>query len=114
MVPPAYGRFPITALQNTFYVAGWKKPRKRGKRPVGDSGNATSKICSDGSAVPQIAKERPQSRYHQLGPHRTQLMRMTRNESGDVRWTQRGEVRSPIVKSLGQELLNDGNVVEQR
>src|SRR5580692_11322815 len=113
MVPPAYSRFSITALQNTLYVAGWKKPRNRGKRPVWDSGNATSKICSDGSAVLQIAKERPKSRYHQLGPHRTQLMRVTRNESGDVRCTQRGEVRSPIVKSLGQELLNDGNVVEQ-
>ena len=56
MVPPADGRFSITALQNTLYLAGWKKPRKRGKRPVGDRGDATSKISSDGSAVPQIAE----------------------------------------------------------
>ena len=41
-------------------------------------------------------------------------MRVTHHESGDVRCTQHGEVRSPVVKSLGQELLNDGHVVEQR
>ena len=39
---------------------------------------------------------------------------MTQNESGDVRCLYHGEVRNRVVKSLGQELLRDGQVVEQR
>jgi hypothetical protein len=41
-------------------------------------------------------------------------MCVAHNESGDVRCAEQGEVRSPVVKSCGQELLNDGHVVEQR
>ena len=40
-------------------------------------------------------------------------MGVARNEFGGVRCAEHGEVRSPVVKSLGQELLNDGHVVEQ-
>ena len=81
---------------------------------LGTVGTQASKIGSDYSAVPQITKERPKRRYHQPGPHRTQLMCVTQNESGDVRCPYHGEVRNRVVKSLGQELLRDGHVVEQR
>ena len=46
MVPPANGRLSIAALQNTFHRGSRQKPRKRGKRPVGDRGDATSQIGS--------------------------------------------------------------------
>jgi hypothetical protein len=39
---------------------------------------------------------------------------VTQNESSDVRCLYHGEVRNRVVKSLGQELLRDGHVVEQR
>src|ERR1700722_7282503 len=85
MVPPAKGRFSIAAFQNTFPRGGRQKSRKRGKRPIGDSGDPASKIGSDFSEVTQIAEERPKRRYHEPGPHRTQLTRVTHHESGDVR-----------------------------
>jgi hypothetical protein len=39
---------------------------------------------------------------------------VTQNESGDVRCPYHGEVWDSVVKSLGQELLRNGHVVEQR
>ena len=39
---------------------------------------------------------------------------MAQNESGDMTCTYAGEVRNRVVKSLGQELLSDRHVVEQR
>jgi hypothetical protein len=39
---------------------------------------------------------------------------VTQNESGDVRCAEPRKVRSSVVKLLGQELLNNGNVVEKR
>jgi hypothetical protein len=39
---------------------------------------------------------------------------VTQNESGDVRCAYQGEVRNRVVKSLSQELLRNGYVVEQR
>src|SRR5262245_60967673 len=112
MVPPADGRRSIAALQNTFHCGSREKPRKRGQRPLGDSRDTTSKIGSDCSAVLQIAKKRPERCYHQPGPHGTQLTCVTQNESGDMRCAQHVEVRSPVSKSLRQELLNDRHVVE--
>jgi hypothetical protein len=38
---------------------------------------------------------------------------LANNESGHIACSQLAKVRSPIVKSLGQELLNDRHVVEQ-
>jgi dienelactone hydrolase len=57
---PVWERF----LQEGYVVAvadyrggSRKKPWQCGKRPVGNRGHATSQICSDCSAVPQIAEE---------------------------------------------------------
>ena len=47
MVPPADGRRSIATRQNTFHRGSRQKPRKRGKRPIGDSGDAAGKIGSD-------------------------------------------------------------------
>jgi hypothetical protein len=38
-------------------------------------------------------------------------MRVSGHESGDVRRTQQGEIRSPVLKSLQQELSNERHVV---
>lgn len=100
---------PILVSQNLT-----RRTRKRGKRPIGDSGDTGGKIGSDYSTVSQITKERPKRRYHQPSPHRTQLTCVTQNESGDVRCPYHGEVWNYVVKSIGQELLRDGHVVEQR
>lgn len=92
---------PGTTAANMLYYR--KKPGKRGKRPVWDGGHTTRKVCRHGFAVLQIAEERSKRRHHQLGPYRTQSMRVADNKPRDVRCTQHAEVRSPVVQSLGQK-----------
>ena len=57
MVPSANSRLPVATLQKPLHCSRWQKPRKRGKRPVGNGGHATSQIGSDCSAVSQIAEK---------------------------------------------------------
>ena len=97
MVPPTNRGLPITALQKPFHCSSGEKPRQGGKRPVGDSGHASSQIGCDGSAVSQVSKERSERCYHNPGPHWTQLMHVSDHEAGDVRGAQQGEIRSPVL-----------------
>ena len=81
---------------------------------MGYGGHARRQIQRDVSAVAQVTEKGSECRHQESGSSRAEPMSVTLHKPGDIGGTKRGEIRSPVAKSLSQELINEGHVVLQR